>query len=333
MKSLDMPKWLGRSILSEDDTNDLERRAAIHEFDKKMPRQKAEEAAYVDYMTDRRREAAAHHLRGLKVAQAAGDMEAARRHSVMYGLHLKALGGNPYDAPPPEVTRMAEQGQAKHYKFKASPGDYYAVTEHHPVVLEPVQKAMEDVQAGLAMPDPRDATPSGENLRQQAARTKIANMGRRAFAADPGVAPPATQPRLKVPKVRMDWGSDTDYDSANALGTLPKPQPTAHPDPVGARIAGLETEEGRGHVAPAEHDPTRSRFANLELSQPSWLKKCDCPALPFTHHEYGKCRDLKAKDAEVKKAEKSSVRKGNVCRCGSYVFPHRRGSHPSKKCP
>lgn len=123
-----VPQWLGRPILSADDTHDLEQRAAVNEFSSKMPRHEAEEKAHQDYTRERRIDAAAHHLAGMRAAQGAGQMDEARKHGLLYELHLRSLGHEPIGPVPAEVkARMNEASSEKLYRFKAHRGDLFAL--------------------------------------------------------------------------------------------------------------------------------------------------------------------------------------------------------------
>lgn len=123
-------KWLEKyDILDPAHKDELERDAAIHEFHGKLPRHEAEAKAHGDYVKKHRVAAASHHLSGIKAATGAGDQEAAHKHSTLYNLHVKALGHNPYDAPPPEVTHHAKTEPSKVYRFKPHHGDTYAIQD------------------------------------------------------------------------------------------------------------------------------------------------------------------------------------------------------------
>ena len=141
------PKWLGRPILDEADAEGLGWDAAVHEFSHGLPRAEAEERAHRDYATARMREAAAHHRRGIEVARAAGDHEAAHKHSVMYGLAADALGFPAADAAPPEVQALIDAEPDKNYKFKTHKGDYFSLAAKGKVPKEegpkpePVEKS------------------------------------------------------------------------------------------------------------------------------------------------------------------------------------------------
>lgn len=123
-QSVGAPAWLGRPILHPDHANDLETNAAVNEFGLKMPRDKAEEGAYLDYVKGQRQQAAGHHLAGMRAARAAGDMEAARKHGLMYKLHSEALGNEPVGPVHPEV---ASQEQGYKMKFRPHRGDLFAL--------------------------------------------------------------------------------------------------------------------------------------------------------------------------------------------------------------
>jgi len=124
------PKWLGRfPVVDADHLQDLETRAAIHEFGHKLPRHEAEAKAHSDYRHDQLADAAAHHLVGLTAAHAAGASDDARRHAAMYGVALKALGHDDVMNPPPEVASKAKHTPAEVYRFKPHRGDAFALPE------------------------------------------------------------------------------------------------------------------------------------------------------------------------------------------------------------
>lgn len=115
--------WKGRPIIHEKDMADLDRRAAVHEFKGGMQRQAAEDKAHADYTHENHEEAAAHHLAGIRAAQAVGDHEAAHKHGVLYDLHARGAGYNPLDPVHPNVESRLQANVGKHYKFKAHRGD------------------------------------------------------------------------------------------------------------------------------------------------------------------------------------------------------------------
>jgi len=121
-------KWYNKPIISQDHIPDLERQAAINEFEHGLPRATAEAQAYRSYREKLHKEAAAYHLRGLRAAQAAGDLPEARKHGVAYSLHLSHLGLDPMDRVHPEIKELAEGEEKKpQYKFKAHKGDILLV--------------------------------------------------------------------------------------------------------------------------------------------------------------------------------------------------------------
>lgn len=132
-QGLVMPEWLGRPIGHSDHAQQLELDSALNEFGSKMPRQQAEDEAYKQYLfhptKGQHALAAAHHLAGMKAAHGAGDMEAARKHSLMYGLHTKALGTDDSGVPPKGVQQILNSAPPKVYKFKAHRGDAFAVDQ------------------------------------------------------------------------------------------------------------------------------------------------------------------------------------------------------------
>lgn len=120
-----LPSWLGRPIVHPDHANDLETEAAINEYGLKMPRAQAEDQAHKDYVGKQREAAASHHLSGMKVANATGDTEAARKHHMMYSLHAKALGFEPVGEAPASI---ADKHVYK-LKFKPHQGDMFSASE------------------------------------------------------------------------------------------------------------------------------------------------------------------------------------------------------------
>jgi hypothetical protein len=114
-------------LVKPEHAQELEQNAAINEFGMKKPRAEAEAAAYADYKKRQHTEAAAHHLAGMKAAHGAGDMEAARKHSLMYNLHSKALGHEPVGPAHPDVIAHLNAKPSKVYKFKPHHGDQLAL--------------------------------------------------------------------------------------------------------------------------------------------------------------------------------------------------------------
>ena len=122
----ELPNWKGRVIAKLEDVSDLESRSAINEFKHKMPRADAEEAAYKAHKDAKHKEAAAHHLRGIKAAQGAGDHQEAQKHSLLYSQHMEKLGLNPLDAVPDEIKGLGEK-QERFYKFRPHRNDAFVL--------------------------------------------------------------------------------------------------------------------------------------------------------------------------------------------------------------
>jgi hypothetical protein len=118
-------KWQGHAIAHPDDHKTLETEAAANELNaQKMPRQQAEAAAYASYKQKHHTEAAAHHLRNLRVAVAHGQREDATRHSALYTMHMQALGLNPHHPPPSGVQSLASKPMTeKSHRFTNHKGD------------------------------------------------------------------------------------------------------------------------------------------------------------------------------------------------------------------
>ncbi len=124
------PLWLGRPIVDGDDVHRLETDAAIFEFNAKMPRDQAESKAYENYIREKRTEAAAFHLAGMKAAQGAGAMGEGRKHGMLFEVHMNALGHEPMGPVPPEVqSKLRALEDAPVYKFKAHRGDLFAIED------------------------------------------------------------------------------------------------------------------------------------------------------------------------------------------------------------
>lgn len=126
MKQKSDHKWQNRRILDQGHIPDLEQGAALYEFEQGLPRDDSEDLAYADYKAKHHRAAAAHHLRGLRAAQASGDIDEAHKHGVAYSLHMGELGHDPMDQVPDEIKKLAEgEGLKSHYKFKSHSADSF----------------------------------------------------------------------------------------------------------------------------------------------------------------------------------------------------------------
>lgn len=124
-------KWQDRVILDASHASELTQRAAELEFKERLHRDAAETQAYREYHRKHVLAAAAHHLRGLKAAQATGDMDEARKHGAMYEMHMGKLGLDPWQEPPRELkSAMTADDRSAAHKFRAHPGDTFVVEEH-----------------------------------------------------------------------------------------------------------------------------------------------------------------------------------------------------------
>lgn len=107
--------WLDRYPALPADHDDLEARAAVHEFGKRMPRHAAEAQAHQDYLRDKAMDSAAHHLVGVKAAHAAGHSELAAQHHEAYTKAMKQAGHDPTQPPPQEVLTRASKVRIHSY--------------------------------------------------------------------------------------------------------------------------------------------------------------------------------------------------------------------------
>ncbi len=118
--------WMGRPIHSSKDVHGLEAKAAVNEFVHGIDRRQAEQKAYDEYVRGSRLDAVRHHARGAKLANAAGDKEAATKHAVMIAVHAQALGQDPAQAIE-DAEIVGEEPKA--HKFRAHPADLFALTK------------------------------------------------------------------------------------------------------------------------------------------------------------------------------------------------------------
>jgi hypothetical protein len=120
--------WAGHPLLTPKDSEPLELAAAVNEFHHGMDRESAEKHALDEYRREHHARAAAHHLMGMRAAQASGSHDDAKKHYDMYGLHLKALGHETHEAVPGEVKRYTEgENVDRAYHFKGHGADQFLV--------------------------------------------------------------------------------------------------------------------------------------------------------------------------------------------------------------
>jgi hypothetical protein len=116
--------WYGRPIASESHVDGLETAAALKEFGEGLPRSEAEAQAHDEYLKDIHSKAAAHHLRGMRAAQAAGDLDEAGLHGEAYANHLEALGHDPMEAVPESVQKLVDsESKPTSHRFKTHAAD------------------------------------------------------------------------------------------------------------------------------------------------------------------------------------------------------------------
>lgn len=116
--------WYGKKVLKQSDVDGLELSAAHKEFVEGASREDAEEAAYQEYTQKQHQAAAAHHLRGMRAAQASGDLSEAALHGEGYYRHMHALGHDPIEQVPDDIKNLVEsEEKTKHYKFKPHAAD------------------------------------------------------------------------------------------------------------------------------------------------------------------------------------------------------------------
>lgn len=121
--------WLNRfPIVAEEDKDYLDHSAAIHEFREGLPKPRAEEKAHSEYLKGKAKEAAAHHLHGLKSAVAAGNTAVAEKHGAGYSNAMVAAGKNPMEKPPEDVEKASKE-LALH-EYKAHPTDSFWSAQH-----------------------------------------------------------------------------------------------------------------------------------------------------------------------------------------------------------
>jgi hypothetical protein len=119
-----MPMWKDKQIVDPDHMHDLEQRAAIHEFEHKLPKEAAEKKAHEEYKHEQHLKAAATHFAGMKAAKATGDHDEAKKHHAMYTMHIQELGHDSMGALPKEVEHhMGEVKNEPFYRFTPHKAD------------------------------------------------------------------------------------------------------------------------------------------------------------------------------------------------------------------
>ncbi len=157
-------KWNGRPIVDSKHHEDLENASAHHEFIGKLPKDAAEDAAYVEYKQKQHLEAAGHHLHNLRNAVSSGAREEGEKHNTLLKMHSKALGLNPHQPPTPEIQHAAANVKSS-ARFKNHPAD--VLLAHGPMgkaerqALDYYELAKADVGAQPGDPKPTEVKPAG----------------------------------------------------------------------------------------------------------------------------------------------------------------------------
>jgi hypothetical protein len=308
---LELPMWANRPLAAHDHAQQLDLDAAVNEFGLKMPREQAEDEAYRQYLyhpvKGQHALAAYHHLAGMKAAHAAGDMDAARKHSLMYNLHAKALGKSPVDAARELSAHIKDP--AKVYKFKAHRGDAFAVNQPPP-----------QADTGVI-----SSTPPPLNKREREVLYMLYLMGSAALVKGEVVGeilgPTVKQPRKKhgndIAEARSKKLGEPHYPDhdANKCGSFTcsackRNMPSCRGG-EGSKCDDCEVKKGEvvGHIpgATPPPQPDRKRYPKDEIRNHKWIKE-----------------GVRKPEAQ-KKAEMTPKKKSSTCRCNSYNFPHRHG--------
>lgn len=301
--------WMDRAeypLVKPEHAEELEQNAAINEFGMKQPRAQAEAAAYEGYKKRQHTEAAAHHLAGMKAAHGAGDMEAARKHSLMYNLHSKAIGHEPVGPAHPDVIAHLSQKPSKVYKFKPHHGDQLA--------LNPAQAAPEAPGIVSSAPAPT----LGKNEREALYVVWQASQAlQKATSLNGGLGAPKMTVTDKFhgkgkqlgPTVQVDKGKHTNKPAH------PRTEPAYRKDEMAAKEKEPKTPEVKAADRGAKASNTTCPTPGCGNYKPYYANTCsECNRA--AHH--------------MGKAEMSPRAKGAApCVCPSYKFPHR---HKSGKC-
>ena len=125
MPNKPQPKpWLNKyPVLDDADHNSLEADAAINEFKLGMPKDQAEASDHKDYLKQHALKVAAHHLQGIRVANASNAEEAAKMHGKAFEAAMKHAGLST-DKVLPEVQALVDSSKPL-YNYKSHPADAF----------------------------------------------------------------------------------------------------------------------------------------------------------------------------------------------------------------
>lgn len=124
-----LPKWLNRfSVLTEEHKNDLERSAAVIEFESKLPREQAETLAHQKYVQEQHLRASAHHLDGMESSKVNGKMADAHKHLIMFNLHAAKLNRRPWDPVDPRIAAFRDP-KYKESHYTPHPCDHFTLSK------------------------------------------------------------------------------------------------------------------------------------------------------------------------------------------------------------
>ena len=142
MATKEQPKWRDTyDTLAPEDHDALEANAAVHEFRGGHSKEEAEAKAHQDYLKNHAIDSAAHHLLGMRAAQAVGHTSAAKRHGEAFSLAMGHLGYNPLETPPKDILDRTKDIEKSPYTFKAHQADkFFEPKVEIPGVKEPTEK-------------------------------------------------------------------------------------------------------------------------------------------------------------------------------------------------